>query len=327
MACVLALVACFALPSVAARGAEKDASSATESGAAKKSRDVEKAQRTRLRWRAYRPAPQPADEKAGGNAASPGTVPRAEEHARREAHYVVQASATKPKDDPFADPFFDDQQAKAKVKVEPIADDSAPPVQDDAAALESEPQITAPAQQPSEEEQSRTAEQAEPAPPGAQPDEFAQVTQGELPPCPSPADVKRIREITTDISAQAGEFPPECALGNVAYVPRVFTPTMYTWKASALCYKPLYFQQASLERYGHTWGPILQPFISGAQFYLTVPILPYLMGVDPPCECKYALGYYRPGSCAPKMICPVPISLRGGLLEAGIILGGVALVP
>ena len=82
-----------------------------------------------------------------------------------------------------------------------------------------------------------------------------------------------------------------------------------------------------LERYGHSWGPYLQPVISQGHFFLTVPILPYLMGVDPPCECIYTLGYYRPGSCAPYMLDPLPISARAGLLEAGVWVGGVFLVP
>ncbi len=57
-------------------------------------------------------------------------------------------------------------------------------------------------------------------------------------------------------------------------------------------------------------GPILDPAVSAAHFFGTLPILPYKMGVDTPCECQYALGYYRPGNCAPYMIQPFPISAR-----------------
>ena len=51
------------------------------------------------------------------------------------------------------------------------------------------------------------------------------------------------------------------------------------------------------------------------------------MGVYPPNECMYTLGYYRPGSCAPYMIEPVPISVRGALWEAGAWVGAAYLVP
>ena len=51
------------------------------------------------------------------------------------------------------------------------------------------------------------------------------------------------------------------------------------------------------------------------------------MGINPPHECQYALGYYRPGDCAPFMLPPVPLSGRGALYEAGAIVGGVALFP
>lgn len=145
--------------------------------------------------------------------------------------------------------------------------------------------------------------------------------------CRAPQDLKRIYEITNDIAATPGEFPPECTLGNEPYEPRNWAMTTYAWKASALCHKPLYFEQAALERYGHTWGPVAEPFVSGAHFFGSVLVLPYNMGLELPCECVYDLGYYRPGSCAPRMIYPVPLSLRGALFEAGAWVGGVYLIP
>lgn len=145
-------------------------------------------------------------------------------------------------------------------------------------------------------------------------------------PCPSPRDLKRIHEITDDITAEEGEFPQECPLGDEPYQPRCWAMTTYTWKASGVCHKPLYFEQVAVERYGHTW-PLLQPIMSGAHFFLTVPILPYKMGIEPPGECIYPLGYYNPGSCAPYMIYPIPITIRAGLLQAGAWVGGIYLIP
>ena len=69
--------------------------------------------------------------------------------------------------------------------------------------------------------------------------------------------------------------------------------------------------------------PIIQLvlFASAANFFCTFPILPYKMGLEPPNECEYALGYYRPGDCAPYMLDPFPLSVRGALLEAAAWVG------
>ena len=71
-----------------------------------------------------------------------------------------------------------------------------------------------------------------------------------------------------------------------------------------------------LERYGHSWNPIVEPFVSGAHFFASVPLLPYKMGLRPPNECVYTLGYYRPGSCAPYMFDPIPFSVRAAATQA-----------
>jgi len=127
--------------------------------------------------------------------------------------------------------------------------------------------------------------------------------------------------------------PRECPIYDEKLPPidasaaRGFAPITFTWKASGLCHKPLYFEDVHLERYGHSLGPILQPVASGAHFFVTVPTLPYQMGLTPPWECIYTLGYYRPGSCAPYMLDPLPLSVRAGLLEAGIVTGLVFALP
>jgi hypothetical protein len=140
----------------------------------------------------------------------------------------------------------------------------------------------------------------------------------------------RLRDLNEDdicfLAAWCG-VPSECRLDDVALAARNWTPITMTWKASALCHKPLYFQEEQLERYGHTTGPIFQPVVSGAHFFANIALLPYNMGIHPMSECQYALGYYRPGSCAPWMIPPFPLSARGALAETGVILGGFYLIP
>ena len=124
-------------------------------------------------------------------------------------------------------------------------------------------------------------------------------------------------------------LPSECLLGagGENSQERQWTPLTLTWKSSGLCHKPLYFEQIQLERTGHTCGPIMQPLLSGAHFFGSVAALPYKMGIHPPLECQYALGYYRPGSCAPFLIPPVPLSVRGALAQTGAVLGLIYTIP
>ena len=148
--------------------------------------------------------------------------------------------------------------------------------------------------------------------------------------CPEDNILKPIRGISYDIRLQPGAaVPDECGLSTDDYFPtRDFEQICFMWKASALCHRPLYFEEVALERYGHTLvREEFQPIISGAKFFLTIPILPYKMGLNPPHECVYTLGHYRPGSCAPYMVDPLPLSVRAGLIQAGVVVGGVAIFP
>ena len=122
-------------------------------------------------------------------------------------------------------------------------------------------------------------------------------------------------------------LPKECLIEQVAYKPRKWTPSTMTWKASNLCHNPLYFEDVNLERYGHTHGPLLEPVVQSAHFFANIAILPYKMGVHCPRECQYALGYYRPGNCAPWIKPPVPISARGAISQAAAMTGMFWLIP
>ena len=122
-------------------------------------------------------------------------------------------------------------------------------------------------------------------------------------------------------------MPTECRLTREPVEDREWVPLTMTWKASGLCHKPLYFEQIQVERYGHSFGPVAQPLISAAHFFGNALILPYQMGISPPNECEYALGYYRPGSCAPYLLSPLPLSVRGALLQSGTAVGLAFAVP
>jgi hypothetical protein len=147
--------------------------------------------------------------------------------------------------------------------------------------------------------------------------------------------LKRLREdrlAGIDLDIRVGgrpgnDYPCECRLEGETFEPRRFATTMFTWKAAGYCHKPLYFEDWQLERYGHSHGPLADPFFSAAHFFTTLPVLPYKMGVELPWECVYPLGYYRPGSCAPWTVPAIPISLRGMAVEAATVTGLVFLFP
>jgi hypothetical protein len=140
---------------------------------------------------------------------------------------------------------------------------------------------------------------------------------------------KGLREISMDIAlagAEGKDFPCICPLSDEAYVPRNFACVTYEWKSASTCHKPLYFEEVDLERHGHT-VPIVQPVISAAHFFGTLPVLPYCMGMDPPWECEYTLGHYRAGSCAPYVVPPFPFSLRGAVVQGAVTTGVIYAVP
>lgn len=128
------------------------------------------------------------------------------------------------------------------------------------------------------------------------------------------------------VSEQWG-LPVTCSIDDGSFPSRDFVESTVTWKASGACHKPLYFEDVQLERYGHELGPVVQPVISTARFFGDVVVLPYKMGINPMNECQYSLGYYRPGSCAPWSVGPVPISLKGALMQAKVVTGAALVLP
>lgn len=125
---------------------------------------------------------------------------------------------------------------------------------------------------------------------------------------------RSIRELTTNIDIKPDPEPgtgprsPESIAESCLRpelqtldVRKTWTPLCYCWEAPALCYGPLYYEETNLERYGYsqTYLRTVQPLVSGAHFFGTSFMLPYLLAAEPPCECVYTLGEYRPGSCVP----------------------------
>ncbi len=103
--------------------------------------------------------------------------------------------------------------------------------------------------------------------------------------------------------------------------------TAYFWHAPNTYSHPLYFEDVMLERHGHQRFPALQPFISGGRFFATIPMLPYLMTINPACDYDYHLGHFRPGSCAPGLVQRPPYVRRAAVVQAAATAGAFIAIP
>ena len=109
---------------------------------------------------------------------------------------------------------------------------------------------------------------------------------------------------------------------------RDWVPLSYSWEAPQLKYNPLYFEDPQLERYGNEVG-ILQPFLSGARFYATIPTLPYQMMSEgnSVCHTVYDFGYARPGDCVPYALEVPEFSLTGSLASGAWVYALIVILP
>ncbi|QDT97381.1 hypothetical protein [Gimesia aquarii] len=161
----------------------------------------------------------------------------------------------------------------------------------------------------------------------------------ELPKSKSPQLVELgltpLSQLTINIKQPAGELPQNTAAEHLDKIParqvvmgesRNWAVTTKEWEAPGLVYNPLYFEEPYLERYGYNYGA-LQPFISAGRFFGRIPALPYMIGAYPIHECRYPLGYARPGDCPPYQVEKLPFSPRGALFESLTVTGLVFLIP
>lgn len=151
-------------------------------------------------------------------------------------------------------------------------------------------------------------------------------------------DSRPIGAVTTNIQCQQGDLPEDVAQAKLkslrqrAYdslTDREWEALCYFWEAPALRHCPLYFEEVNLERYGYCWPGLkpVQPILSCGQFFVTLPLLPYKVWCEPPRECDYTLGQYRPGSPAPYQV-QLPCWRPGaGAFEVGTVAGLILLIP
>jgi hypothetical protein len=162
-----------------------------------------------------------------------------------------------------------------------------------------------------------------------------------LPPMPTLSAVRRsvreMREIQpfydTNVDKDIREYADSRAaeynikFGADEYQPRMFPDTAVAWEPTNFYHYPLYFEDAALERYGHTYPFVVQPFVSVAKFSGQLLALPYQMTLDPINKPMYALGWYRPGECAPKLKYQIPWNAQAAAVQAGVTTGMIFLIP
>jgi hypothetical protein len=142
---------------------------------------------------------------------------------------------------------------------------------------------------------------------------------------------------STDLSGiGTGQLPEDVAFKVMTSVRNLpegneregnWAPQVLPWRASGNFSHPLYFEDIMLEHHGQQRYPCLQPMISGARFFATIPALPYLMTVQDPFDCNYLLGGYRPGTCAPALFQRPPYQRDAVIVEGAAIAGGILAIP
>jgi hypothetical protein len=171
-----------------------------------------------------------------------------------------------------------------------------------------------------------------PSAPATQSDVQPQTTSD---PCAGGSE-KPIDELGINIVLPSGLLPKDhaalCwaernAMGGPFAGMRFWPMLSYFWVAPCVCYRPLYFEEINLERHGYGCCKCIQPAVSAAHFFGTIPCLPYCMAEHCPCQCEYTLGHYRPGSCPPWRFQWPSCKPIAAATEAGVVTGLIFAIP
>ncbi len=148
------------------------------------------------------------------------------------------------------------------------------------------------------------------------------------------SDSRTIHDIHPSLDYAWGNVDPSSLPENFAEytdnqpMERVIgTPLLLQWRASNLWYHPLYFEDAPMERYGHTYDRHIQYLLSPARFIGQTALLPYHMSLRPVHSREYPLGWYRPGERAPYLLYRPAWNTEAAIHEAGAVTGLFFLIP
>jgi hypothetical protein len=145
---------------------------------------------------------------------------------------------------------------------------------------------------------------------------------------------RRVVDVPLDIRPTEGAMPEDLAAAKFAEEPTIdetfpsdLPPDIFCSHSSwTFCYRPLYYEDIKLERYGENVGK-LQTGLSGVRFFGSILALPYKMTVRPPRSCQCSNGFSRCGDC------PLPgygrreFRIDASLIEAAAVAGVVYILP
>lgn len=156
------------------------------------------------------------------------------------------------------------------------------------------------------------------------------------PPVRSPGELPKITDIKAtraplqpNPERQTPESNPQSyvELGDAVYHERVMPEFSYMWEPTNAFSQPLYFEDPVLERYGHTYHPVVQAPVSLGKFAVQLVGLPYQMALHRRHKKMYHLGWYNTGDYVPYRIHQVPLNAKAAAAEAIVILGAGAATP
>jgi hypothetical protein len=145
---------------------------------------------------------------------------------------------------------------------------------------------------------------------------------------------RQVTDVPIDIRPTEGDLPPDLSAARMAGEPTIDETwpsgepgdVFCTYTPWTICYRPLYFEDIKLERYGCNVG-CLQTGLSGVRFFSSIAALPYKMTVRRPRSCECSNGFSRCGDC------PLPgygrreFRIDASLIEAAAVAGVVYILP
>jgi hypothetical protein len=169
--------------------------------------------------------------------------------------------------------------------------------------------------------------------------EQEELTLGPLRPLDQIMPYHDYESVRPDLKLDPDDLPPDIDVNRVPVdavltdlptselAPRLTPDTVFSWEASNIWHNPLYFEDPTVERYGHTGPPVLQPLYSITRLGVQLVGLPYQMTIDPVRKRRYILGWYQPGDYVPHKFYQVPLNLKAAAVQAGAVAAGVVILP
>lgn len=144
-----------------------------------------------------------------------------------------------------------------------------------------------------------------------------------------------IQKLNTNKAIESGEPPKDHAnatFGNrekIAYVAGSVDSPKFQQQvrtAATFQHQPLYFEELNLERHGKSFRA-LQPVVSSAKFFGTLPLLPYKMASQRPGSHVRTHDPYPAGVPAPRVRETKRFSPKGAAFEVAAIAAAIMIIP